>query len=389
MEGKLRFLFVLILLVSTKLSAFVPQENSLTESESVVINVVKKTKKELDEAEVKKRQVKSILYQLNQKIKVASDEYKKLNHQSLKAQSRVKSTAQKIVILKKKIFLQKKELIKKLKTVYYLKGSRFVAFLLSDPTRFDKNMLILRKLVVDDKKSIEQYHMSLNELEEKKQNLNKRVVELSYLKTNIRKAEGQLEKEQKKKVSFLSKLRELEKKNISKIKNLRKNLLKDTELSKIIRVTFYEKKGQLKWPLQGEIIKSYGIYDDYDYNIRFLSKGWLLQSQESKTVSAIFRAKVKYAGKLPGYGKVVILDHNDHYYSVYAKLSEVWVDKNSDIQEGQSIGKIATISQPLYFELRHYSEPLDPTNWMAILKNEQAKSQINKNSGAANDKQIL
>jgi septal ring factor EnvC (AmiA/AmiB activator) len=63
----------------------------------------------------------------------------------------------------------------------------------------------------------------------------------------------------------------------------------------------------------------------------------------------------------------MIIDHGDHYYTLSAPLEELLRDKGDVVLGGEVIGTygdMATLSGPgLYFEVRHYGEPLDPVSW--------------------------
>ena len=69
-----------------------------------------------------------------------------------------------------------------------------------------------------------------------------------------------------------------------------------------------------------------------------------------------------------GYGKMVIIDHDQEYYSVTARFNELHVKEGDLVKQGQVIGltgKNATIfGKGLYFEIRHGEVAEDPLDWL-------------------------
>ena len=78
--------------------------------------------------------------------------------------------------------------------------------------------------------------------------------------------------------------------------------------------------------------------------------------------------QVRYAGWFRGYGKLVILDHGEEYFTVSGHLAEIEVEAGDEVSGGQEVGTVGetgSLSGPrLYFEIRRGSEPLDPREWL-------------------------
>ena len=74
---------------------------------------------------------------------------------------------------------------------------------------------------------------------------------------------------------------------------------------------------------------------------------------------------VIYAGsELKGFGNLVLVRHANSYVTVYAHAKELDVKRGDQIKRGDVIGasgQSGNVSSPrLYFEVRKYSEPVDP-----------------------------
>ncbi|MDR1164846.1 MAG: M23 family metallopeptidase [Deltaproteobacteria bacterium] len=91
-------------------------------------------------------------------------------------------------------------------------------------------------------------------------------------------------------------------------------------------------------------------------------------------VSAVADGTVKFAGRLAGYGNIVILTHAGDYETMYAHLSRVQsgVTKGQEVKQGDLIGKVGatgTATGPhLDFRLKRDGEYLDPEKAFAEMK---------------------
>ena len=87
-------------------------------------------------------------------------------------------------------------------------------------------------------------------------------------------------------------------------------------------------------------------------------------------VKGIYAGKVQFIGEVSGYGKTIIIGHGDHYYSVYSQLDRVFVKEKHKIKEGEVVGTAGLgdreMGAGVYFELRHFSEPVDPEKWFQL-----------------------
>ena len=86
-------------------------------------------------------------------------------------------------------------------------------------------------------------------------------------------------------------------------------------------------------------------------------------------VRAVAAGRVSFADRYDDYGLTLILDHGDHYYSVYASLGSVDIHVGDTTNAGERIGTVGSIdgsSPRLYFELRHNAATLDPAPWLGL-----------------------
>ncbi len=108
-------------------------------------------------------------------------------------------------------------------------------------------------------------------------------------------------------------------------------------------------------PLEGVIVDNFGIKTNPVFNVQTRNDGIDIKAANSSPVKAIARGRVDYVGSLPGLGGVVIINHLNGYYSIYAHISAS-VSKGQMVSQGQIIGHLS--GDILHFELRKGSVPV-------------------------------
>ncbi len=85
-------------------------------------------------------------------------------------------------------------------------------------------------------------------------------------------------------------------------------------------------------------------------------------------VRAVFGGRVVFADRYGAYGRLVILDHGDHYYSVSGNLAGMEVKVGDEVTGGERIGTVGDDGKGpmLYFEVRHGTETVPPSPWLGI-----------------------
>ncbi|MDH5265463.1 MAG: peptidoglycan DD-metalloendopeptidase family protein [Betaproteobacteria bacterium] len=108
------------------------------------------------------------------------------------------------------------------------------------------------------------------------------------------------------------------------------------------------------WPVKGKVLSAFTE----------ASKGIDIAGRKGTPVVAAAAGRVVYAGQgLRGYGKLVIIKHNDTWLSAYAHNDNIVVKEQQDVKRGQKIAEMgATDSDQvkLHFEVRRQGKPVDP-----------------------------
>ncbi len=127
---------------------------------------------------------------------------------------------------------------------------------------------------------------------------------------------------------------------------------------------FDELEGQLAWPTEGEITRTFGALRE---DGAFRWQGVMLEAQAGIPVRAISPGRVIFADWFRHLGLLIILDHGGGYMSLYGHNQTLfnavgdWVEANEIIAAvGDSGGRNTT---GLYFEIRRAGVPQNPARW--------------------------
>lgn len=127
-------------------------------------------------------------------------------------------------------------------------------------------------------------------------------------------------------------------------------------------------KGVLDWPARGAVVETFGRHRHPKFDAWTLSNGVSLALAPGTPVRAVFAGKAAYAQWLAEYGNLVILDHGDGVFTLYAWLQAVSVRPGTYVPAGGTVG-LAGVGpgrdEPgLYFEVRDRQKATDPVAWL-------------------------
>mgnify|MGYP001393852851 FL=1 len=184
--------------------------------------------------------------------------------------------------------------------------------------------------------------------------------------SNLRNKERELRKEINQRKIALEKLDRL----IREIIRKENKLLKSEEDLNLLEITegFEMNIGKLNWPVKsGFISNKFGEHPHpVIKSIKVKNDGVDIQTSNTSKVYAVYTGKVSTIAFIPGMNNVIIINHGE-YFTLYAKLKNLKVDKGDVVSEGQIIADLATnkdgITQ-LQFQIWKNNIKLDPENWI-------------------------
>jgi len=114
------------------------------------------------------------------------------------------------------------------------------------------------------------------------------------------------------------------------------------------------------WPTKGKVIANFNEAGN---------KGIDIAGTKGQPINATAAGKVIYSGSdLRGYGKLVIIKHNNTYLSVYANNSNILVKEGQQVSAGQKIAEMGDTDSnvvKLHFEIRQQGKSVDPSKFLA------------------------
>lgn len=128
--------------------------------------------------------------------------------------------------------------------------------------------------------------------------------------------------------------------------------------------SFATLRGKLHWPVAGKHIARYGAPRAAG---RLRWDGVLIAAKPGEPVHAIAHGRVIYAGWLPRFGQLLIIDHGGGYMSLYAHNQSLYKAVGDWVKAGDAIAAVGNTGgqsqAALLFEIRHNKKPVNPGVW--------------------------
>jgi septal ring factor EnvC (AmiA/AmiB activator) len=339
----------------------------------------------LVESEIKKRGILGALYEINKNINKLSGDISSLETQMSNSQKTIESYAKTIVRLDKTRSAQRQLLRERLRALYKMGFRGYTEILLSSQTsgEFARNLKFLKIVTERDSRLIQNYKTTLDLLAKEQTRLRGQVKIFAQLQAQLNEEKKNFSFQKEQQLYLLSQIDKDRESHLQAIKEWReagrkleeqlaKLGVQDSAISDLTRANFFEQKGALKPPVVREILQKYGIMTNAKFDTKIFHKGLFFAAQLGDKVSAIFWGKVAYAGWINGYGQTIIIDHGDHYYSLYAHNSHISKKPGDAVTSGEVIALAGDTGSlrgtGLYMEIRHFSESLDPLPWLDLPK---------------------
>ena len=131
---------------------------------------------------------------------------------------------------------------------------------------------------------------------------------------------------------------------------------------------FAKAQGQLDWPVRGDIVGHFGP-EKSKWGTVVPNNGVDIAAPIGTPVRAVAKGRVDYVSEdFESYGQMVILNHGDGYYTLYAHLSDISVSVGQEVPAGATIGAsgdTGSLKGPvLHFEVRKGGASMNPESWL-------------------------
>ncbi|RME14519.1 MAG: hypothetical protein D6797_08615, partial [Bdellovibrio sp.] len=256
------------------------------------------------------------------------------------------------------------------------RSSMQILFSSTNSNQFDKSLRYLKAVSVHEHRFLEKFEHNLLVLNGEKVKLLREIKSLLRLQRRMKKQEKELLISQRSKKNLLKALKKQYQSYLNLMKTVRhrseilkedvENVFEEVDF-KSIDVAFFEQKGILPKPVLASVFQKYGLYFDEKYRYRLRHKGLFFKASLGEPVRSVYRGQVSFIGWIPGLGQTIVVDHGDNYYSVYSGIVDPKVRVKDTVSLGQELALVGYSAlhqrNGLYFEIRHFSDAIDPEPW--------------------------
>ncbi len=346
--------------------------NKIEQSKAAIVNITKKeflVINSLNEQDIIINNIRKNISVLRNELSVINRQIENINHES-------KAVAEEIEALEHYVS-------KRLVALYKLNwlGRMHLLASVNSPDEFFQRKKYLERILDYDKIAIDKLFENRNRLDQLQGNLNARQAKQQSGEQNLEKQVQNITVERLKRTRLLEEIRNKKSLEIAAIKSLEEAARTlDTFIKSLNTETdktghaynaslkgLESLKGLLNQPVRGRIVSHFGAYTDPKYNVVNFRSGIDIEAERGEPIKSVVAGKIIYSGWFKGYGNMIIIDHGESYYTVYAHLEENFKSKG-DLVEAEEViataGDAGSLSGPgLYFEVRHHGKPVDPVEW--------------------------
>lgn len=244
--------------------------------------------------------------------------------------------------------------------------------------RRKKRAIELQKMLLETK--LREQHLAIKEKRAEDGVLRRKVKEHKRLLSKVRQDKQSYEKQLRRKQAaarkverMIADLIERERKRLASKRSTPRGKTSLSTAAKAVprkaltNTAFGKRRGRLPWPVsQGSVIEGFGEHRKAN-GLVFFNNGIDVAVPAGSSVKSVAAGTVSMINFIAGFGNLVIVDHSDLFFTVYANLSQVTIRKDQKVKAGQQIGKSGEgVSGPmLHFELWYDRLKQNPITWLA------------------------
>jgi septal ring factor EnvC (AmiA/AmiB activator) len=393
-DGVIPLLLLLVALVSPASAQPTKKEDPLQAEQRRLQETQRQLKHEREKVADARRRETSVLAELEETERRLADKQRevgRLDRQVRRVQGEILALRGDIGRLQGHRTGQELALAQRLRVMYkvHAQGAALPILLTGeDPV---ERLILLRglaNLAALDARVIQEYRVTSDRLADRKEREEARQAELATLRAEASREQAEADREAVKRRTLLVKVRDeraYHERMVGELSEAARRLeafirelaAKQRRLAKappggmpgdLPRSGFGALRGTLPWPTDGRLVSAFGPQVHPRFGTRTFRNGVDIQAAQGMEVAAVYGGHVVYTGWFKGYGNLIILDHSNDYYTLYAHVADIHVKEGDDVRQGQRIGSVGdtgSLDGPrLYFEVRYQGRPLDPAEWL-------------------------
>lgn len=352
---------------------------------------IREEKRKAAEARARETSVLAEVEQIEKRLADKHKEITRLDSKITRKQGEVTSLRGEIQLLQKQRAGQEQGLGRRLEAMYKVHAQGGALPLLlsgDDPIVRAVALRHLTSLAALDARLIQEYRGTTDRLDDRRRREETRQRELADLKSDAQREQAEADRDAAKRRVLLAKVRDerqYHERMVGELTEAARRLeafitdlqAKQRRLARVPppkggiappAVGFGNLRGRLPWPTEGRITAGFGTQVHPRFGTRTFRNGVDIEANEGRDVAAVYAGHVIYTGWFKGYGNLIILDHDNDYYTLYAHMADIGVKEGDDVRQGQRIGTVGdtgSLEGPrLYFEVRFQGKPQDPEQWL-------------------------
>lgn len=349
--------------IGSKIKKYQGDVRVFSEKETTIIKQLNDIDKKLNRSRMSVGSLKKNLHNIKEDMASNTKEKKVLHQAILKNEAYI---SKRIIALYKLYNMGKMNVLASADSMYGLiNRQRSLEFIL----REDEKILSAHLENMDRLKKIE---TRLSEHKINVETLEKEVIsQISSIEVSKRRRSALLSEIRQKKIvglAAITSLKESARALDQTIRSLDQGFAKSDKDEPMIISAFTARKGQLRMPVKGKVVKFFGKSMDKEFKVETFQSGIQVRADRGEPVQSVGSGQVLFSDWLKGYGNLIIIDHGNSYYSLYGHTEEVFKHKGDKVEDREviaTVGDTGSLSGSLlHFEIRHKGEPLDPMAWL-------------------------
>ena len=368
-----------------------PPNASLKQSQKSLDQLNRQLQKAREKKKAKDGQERSILGQLerfDRQLQLKRRELKQIEGKVRQVDHEIKGLEVQITSLRSTADTRRQWVRERLRTIYKEGRFPYLQVLMSSRSYHDflKKSAYLEQVVRKEADVLSHYEASVSDLARQEPVLKGKKSELLDFRRQLERKLAEVGEQKQKKGRLLARIRSEKTTQGQAIRELERSsremeaLIRDLEKKRLRAARskggkrsgsaagFKKVQGHLNWPADGDLVSRFGLQRHPKFDSDVYHSGIEIGSLRKTDVRSVYEGKVAYADWFPGYGMVIIVEHGENYYTLYAHLAKLLVAMGDSIKRNQLIGQVGDtgVSQGdrLYFELRRGEEPVDPLAWL-------------------------
>jgi len=374
---------MLTLLFITALCCQTSEANELEDQRGSLQQVKKQITDTAGQLKKKKAAERSALQQLEH----LDNQISSNNSALISAAATLDESRKKVKELKEKILRyqtilnrSQRSVEKRLKALYTSGeiSSLRLAFSTETPLELAENMNFLGRISSHDKKLLSSYRHRMTQLNQAQTDLEQQMAQQqqTFQEQKDKKRQLAVSRSQRKQLissirrdttSLSSLLTELEDRS-ARMTELIESMEKKQALAYQPLVnsrSFLSGKGKIPWPSSGAVRSNFGTQKDKSFGSQLKSNGLVIAAVPGTRIKAIWPGRIAFSSPFKGYGNLIIVDHGNQYYSLYAQAAHLNLAVGTVVKQGDILTTSGFEGRDSYYlEIRHGGTPVNPRKWL-------------------------